>query len=126
MFNEAMLIGNVGKDPEIKQVSTGSMARFSLATSESYKDKSGNWETKTEWHNVVFFGKIADLIASKVHKGSKVLVRGKIETRSFEKDGQKSYALQILGRDIKLLDTVKKPTIENVQTYNDNFEDIPF
>lgn len=93
MLNKVMLIGNLGKDPEIKTTSKGdSFARLSLATSKKVKD-----ETKTQWHSItVWDPKKAELLAQYTKKGSKIYVEGELETRSYEKDGQTHYATDIV------------------------------
>jgi len=104
MLNKAMLIGRLGKDPQIKELESGSkIASFSLATDASYKDKQGNKVEKTEWTNIVYFGKQADLIERYVKKGSMIYVEGKISTRSYEKDGQTKYVTEIIGNQVTFL-----------------------
>ena len=89
MLNRVMLIGNLGADPEIKHLESGtSVANFSLATSESYKDKSGEWQDKTEWHNIVAWGKAADR-TEKLKKGQRIYLEGKLTTESWERDEAK-------------------------------------
>ena len=97
-FNKAIIIGHLGKDPELRPVGDGNVANFSVATSEKYKDK----ET-TEWHRVVAWGKTADLCGKYLTKGQQVCVEGKIQTRSWEKDGQKHYATEIIASQVTFL-----------------------
>lgn len=103
--NRATLLGNVGRDPEIKVTGGGtSVASFSIATSERYKDKSGEWQDRTEWHNVVAYGRNADIIRDYVRKGSKLYVEGRIQTRSWDgKDGSKQYRTEIVVDQVVLL-----------------------
>jgi single-strand DNA-binding protein len=104
--NKVILLGNVGKDPEIKALPSGStVANFSIATSERFKDKGGEWQDKTEWHNVVAYGKLADIIRDYVKKGAKLYVEGRLTTRSWDdKDsGKKLYRTEINVSDISLL-----------------------
>lgn len=103
--NKVLLVGNLGKDPEIKELSGGKkVSNFSLATTESYKDKDGNWVNNTEWHNVTFFGPVAAFI-EKLKKGNQVYVEGKIKTESYDdKDGVKRYSTKIYGDTIRALD----------------------
>lgn len=98
MLNKATLIGNVGSDPEVKTMPSGDkVANLSLATSERWKDKStGERKEKTEWHRVVVFGKLADVVESYVKKGSKLYIEGKIQTRKWEKDGVDRYSTEIV------------------------------
>jgi single-strand DNA-binding protein len=107
-LNKVQLIGNVGKDPELSYSSTGTAySRFSLATTDRIKDKSGEWVNKTEWHNITIFGKVAETFSKLIKKGSKIFIEGKLTNNEFEKDGVKRYSYSILVsdmRDIVLLD----------------------
>jgi single-strand DNA-binding protein len=103
-INKVILLGNIGKDPEIRTFDNGKKkANFSLATSESYRDKEGNKIDKTEWHNIVFWGPVVDVIEKYVKKGKQLYVEGKIATRSFEKDGQTRYITEIEGQNLTLI-----------------------
>lgn len=104
--NKVILLGNVGKDPEIKSTAGGTLvANLSLATSERYKDKGGEWQDRTEWHNVVAYARGAEILRDYVKKGSKLYVEGRLATRSWEdKDsGKKAYRTEIVVADISLL-----------------------
>jgi single-strand DNA-binding protein len=103
--NKATLIGNVGKDPEIKVASNGNaVATFSLATSDRTKDQTGTWTDRTEWHNLVAFQRLAEIVRDYVKKGSKLYVEGRIQTRSWDdKDNQKHYKTEIVINDLVLL-----------------------
>jgi len=104
--NKTILLGNVGKDPEIKSTTGGILvASFTLATADRYKDKQGEWQEQTEWHNLVAYARGAEIIRDYVKKGSKLYVEGKIKTRSWEdKDsGKKVYRTEIIVADISLL-----------------------
>ncbi|MGC8548648.1 MAG: single-stranded DNA-binding protein [Acidobacteriaceae bacterium] len=105
--NKVILLGNVGKDPEIKFATSGNaIASFSLATTERFKDKnSGEWQDRTEWHALTAFGKTAEIIRDYVKKGSKLYVEGSLRTSSWEdkQSGQKRYKTEILVNDISLL-----------------------
>jgi single-strand DNA-binding protein len=104
-FNRVVLIGNVGKDPEIRYTTSGvPVVTFSLATSEMWKDKDGMQQERTDWHNVVAWRKLAEIIQEIVKKGSRLLVEGKIQTRSFEKNGEKRYVTEIVADNVLLLD----------------------
>lgn len=95
-LNKVMLIGNVGKDPEVTTLDSGSkVAKFTLATSERYTDKSGQKQEKTEWHNIVAWGPQAEVIEKYVTKGKQLYVEGQIQSRSWEQDGVKRYATDI-------------------------------
>jgi single-strand DNA-binding protein len=103
--NKVILLGNIGKDPEIRAIESGRrVATFPLATSETYKDKNGDRQEVTEWHNVVFWGPVVDIVEKYVKKGSQIYVEGKLRTRSYEsKEGVKKYTTEILGDTITLL-----------------------
>ena len=104
--NKTILVGNVGKDPEVKSTNGGTLvATFSLATSDRYKDKQGEMQEQTEWHNLVAYARGAEIIRDYVKKGSKLYVEGKIRTRSWDdKDtGKKVYRTEIVVGDISLL-----------------------
>jgi single-strand DNA-binding protein len=103
--NKAILLGNVGKDPEIKAFEGGrKVANFTLATTESYKDKNGEKVDNTEWHNIAFWGPVVDVIEKYVKKGSQLYIEGKIRTRSYEaKEGGKKYITEIQGDTLTLL-----------------------
>lgn len=105
--NRVILIGAVGKDPEQKSLPSGGMVvNFSLATSESWKDKqTGQQQEVVEWHRLVAFGKLAEIIAQYVKKGSKLYVEGGLKTRSWEQDGAKRYATEIVVSEMQLLDS---------------------
>ncbi len=132
--NKVILVGNLGKDPETKTFESGTKkASFSLATAESYKDKDGNKQEKTEWHNVVFWGNLVDVIGKYLKKGSQVYVEGKLTTRSYEdKDGVKKYVTEVLGQSLTMLGKAPgndKPQEEKEASgfdENGNSEDLPF
>lgn len=95
--NAVHLLGNVGKDSEVRFTPSGSIvANFSLATNERRKDAQGNWQDHTEWHNLVCFQKNAELARDYVRKGTKMFIEGKLQTRSWEKDGVTQYRTEIL------------------------------
>lgn len=103
--NKVILVGNLGKDPEVRTMENGrKVANFSLATSEAYKDKNGERVERTEWHNIVFWGPIAEVIERYVKKGSKIYVEGKLRTRSYEQEGIKKYITEIDGQNMTMLD----------------------
>jgi single-strand DNA-binding protein len=104
--NKVILLGNVGKDPEVKFLPSGSaVATFSIATSERFKDKGGEFQDRTEWHNLVAFGKVAEIIRDYVKKGAKLYVEGSLRTQSWDDktSGQKRYRTEIVVNDISLL-----------------------
>lgn len=104
--NLVILIGNLGRDPETRYLpSGGAVTNITVATSESWKDKtSGQMQERTEWHRVVFFNKLAEIAGEYLKKGSKVYLQGKLVTRQWEKDGQKHYTTEIHAHDMQMLD----------------------
>jgi len=103
--NKVQLIGNLGQDPEIKTLDSGSkLAKFSLATSESYTNKQGEKITDTQWHNIICWGKTADIVERYVAKGKQVGIEGKLTTRSWEdKEGNKRYTTEVVCNELLLL-----------------------
>ena len=104
--NKVILLGNVGKDPEIRSTGGGTMvANFTLATSDRFQDASGNWQDRTEWHNLVAFKRTAEIVRDYVKKGTKLYIEGKIQTRSWDdkESGQKKYRTEIIVNDLSLL-----------------------
>jgi single-strand DNA-binding protein len=103
--NKVILVGNLGKDPELKHTSSGTaVATMTVATNERFKDKSGEWQDKTEWHNVVLWQRLAEIAAEYLKKGRSVYVEGRLQTRSWEdKQGQKRYTTEIVASDLVLL-----------------------
>jgi single-strand DNA-binding protein len=104
MVNKAILIGNLGADPEVKYSQSGTaIANFNLATTESWT-KDGKKEEKTEWHRVVAFGRLGEICGEYLMKGSKCYIEGKIQTRQWDdKDGNKRYTTEIVAREMKIL-----------------------
>ncbi len=104
--NKVILLGNVGKDPEIRSTGGGTMvANFTLATSDRFQDAQGNWQDRTEWHNLVAFKRLAEIVRDYVKKGSKLYIEGKIQTRSWDdkETGAKRYRTEIIVNDLSLL-----------------------
>ncbi|HBG52616.1 MAG TPA: single-stranded DNA-binding protein, partial [Rikenellaceae bacterium] len=99
MLNKVMLIGNVGKDPEVRHLESGvSVTTLTLATTEKYKDRNGEMKEQTEWHNVVLWRGLADIAERFVRKGSQIYIEGKIRSRSWEdQSGQKKYTSEIVA-----------------------------
>jgi len=103
-FNKVILVGNVGKDPEIRRFENNIKASFSLATSETYTPKGGEKVTQTEWHNIVTWRRLAELAENYIRKGSQILVEGKLRYRSYDdKDGNKKYIVEVEADVIQLL-----------------------
>lgn len=105
-INKVLLLGNVGKDPEIRSTAGGmTVASFTLATADRQKDAQGNWADKTEWHNLVCFQRTAEIVRDYVKKGTQLFIEGKIQTRSWDdkESGQKRYKTEILVNELTLL-----------------------
>jgi len=103
--NKVILVGNLGKDPEVRHLDNGrAVANFSLATSETYKNKQGERVTNTEWHNVVLWTPLAEIAERFLKKGGQVYIEGKLTTRSWDdQDGNKRYTTEVVGREMTLL-----------------------
>jgi len=103
--NKIILVGRLGKDPEVKKMTSGeSVANVTLATSETYKDKSGQKQEKTEWHNLVFYRRLAEIAGQYLTKGSMIYVEGKIQTRKWQiKEGQDRYTTEIIVNEMTML-----------------------
>jgi len=143
-INKAILVGNVGKDPDIRHLDSGvAVATFPLATSETYVAKSGEKVTTTEWHNIVLWRGLADVADKYVRKGKQLYIEGRIRTRSYEdKDGQKKYITEIYGDVMKMLGSrdqpapapvefpskteFKTPETEEPDFVNGSDDDLPF
>jgi len=105
-LNKVMLIGNVGKDPELKHTPSGiPVASFNLATTDSWKDKAGNLQEQTDWHSVVAWRGLAEICCKLVKKGARIYVEGKLQTRNFEdKNGNRKHIVEVLIDNMLLLD----------------------
>jgi single-strand DNA-binding protein len=119
--NKAIIIGNAGKDPETKYTDAGvAVCTLTLATKHSWKEKEGQRQEKTEWHRVVFWGKLAEIVDRYVRKGSQVYVEGRIETRKWtDKNGNDKYTTEIVADQMQMLSNRPKQEI-------DNDEEVPF
>jgi single-strand DNA-binding protein len=123
--NKVILVGNLGKDPEVRHLEGGAaVANFSLATSESYKDKSGQRVEQTEWHNVVVWRGLAEVAEKYLKKGMTIYLEGKLRTRSYEdKEGHKKYATEVVGDTFTILS--KKENSSSGGTSSGNDESAP-
>lgn len=104
--NKVILLGNLGKDPEVKYTPQGTpVAKFSLATNERFKDKDGNWQDRTEWHNITAWSRTAEIAGEYLKKGNKVYIEGSLRTHSWDdkQTGQKKYMTEIIVNDLVLL-----------------------
>lgn len=105
-LNKVMLIGNLGKDPEVRYTGSGqAVASFSLATSERFKNKqSGEWEEKTEWHRITLWGKQAEVAGEYLSKGKTVFIEGRLQTRKWtDRDGNEKYTTEVVGERMQML-----------------------
>ncbi|MDT9545906.1 MAG: single-stranded DNA-binding protein [Chlorobium phaeovibrioides] len=105
-INKVTLIGNLGSDPEVRQIPSGqTVANFTLATSDSYKDNSGTMQERTEWHRIVVWGRLAEICGQYLKKGRQVYLEGRIQTRSWDdqKTGEKKYATDIVCNEMQML-----------------------
>ncbi|MDR2286663.1 MAG: single-stranded DNA-binding protein [Prevotellaceae bacterium] len=141
-YNKVILIGNAGKDPEIRHLDSGvAVITLPVVTSERIKDRSGEWREMSEWHNVVFWRALAESVEKYVRKGSQILVEGKLRNRSWEdRDGQKRYTTEVVAETLKVLSRrdynnsqqsvqhdVKQPNIIVTDiTAQDTVDDLPF
>lgn len=125
MLNKVTIIGNLGADPEIKQIPNGAVANFSVATTRSWKTKTGEKQTETEWFRVVMFGKVA---GQYLKKGSLVYLEGRMKTRKWTKDGVDHYATEMIADQMKMLGG--KPQQSKPQQSSDGYfdagVDVPF
>ena len=123
-LNKVMLIGNAGKDPEVRHLESGvAVVTLPIATTERYKDRNGEIKEQTEWHNVVFWRNLADIVEKYVRKGSQIFVEGKLRTRNWEdQSGQKKYATEIVAENLRLLnrrgDNDNNQSQQSSQQYN--------
>lgn len=117
-INKVILIGNVGKDPEVKHLDNGMViANFPLATSETYRNKENNKVTTTEWHNIVLFKGQAEVAEKYVKKGDPLYIEGRIRTRSWEdKEGNKRYTTEIVGNNMQMLGNAKTSETSQAQS----------
>lgn len=128
--NKVILIGAVGKDPEIKTLQSGSkLASFSFATSEHFKDREGVKQEKTQWHTITCFDPLASVVEGYVRKGSKLYIEGKIDYQQYEKDGEKKTFTKIIMQNMSFLDSKGEQTASgaskpaSIDEFNDG---IPF
>lgn len=143
--NKVILVGNLGKDPEVRHLDTGrAVANFSMATSETYKNRNGERVTNTEWHNIVLWSPLAEIAEKYLKKGNQVYIEGKITTRSYDdKDGVKKYITEVVGRELTLLGSRSdndsgynqgssadeeryQPTNSGVDATEEETDDLPF
>ena len=107
-FNKAIILGNLGKDPEMRAAGNSNVCNFPVATSETWIDKDKNKQEKTEWHRIVVWGKQADACNKFLKKGSKVLIEGRLATRKWEKDGKEMYTTEVIAEHVQFLSTPRQ------------------
>ena len=119
-INKVMLIGNLGSDPELRFTPSGvQVANFSLATTESWTDKSGERQERAEWHRIVLWRRLAEVAGQYLKKGSKIYIEGKLQTRSWEdQNGQKRYTTEVVGNSMEMLDGGQAAVAEVDMAYN--------
>jgi single-strand DNA-binding protein len=108
--NKVILVGNLGADPDVRYSSTGSaVVNFRIATSENWTNKEGGKETKTEWHRIVAFGKLAEICAEYLNKGKQVYIEGRLQSRSWEdKEGNKKWTTEVVANNVVMLGTASE------------------
>jgi single-strand DNA-binding protein len=143
-YNKVIIIGNAGKDPEIRHLDSGvAVVTLPVVTTERIKDRNGEWREASEWHNVVFWRVLAESVEKYVRKGTQILVEGKLRSRSWEdRDGQKKYTTEIVAETLKVLtrrdnnnsqqsgqQNVARPNMSNltdITAKDDTVDDLPF
>ncbi len=128
--NKAILVGNVGKDPEVKYTPSGvPVAKFSFATNERFKDKGGEWQERTEWHTIIAWQRLAEIVGEYVSKGNKLYIEGRLHTSSWEDrhSGEKKFRTEIVATDIVLLGggNNARNTEDSRQSHTDDHEPTP-
>ncbi len=116
-LNKAILIGNLGKDPEVRVTASGqTMAYFTLATKERFKNRNGEREERTEWHNIVLWGRIAEIARDYLHKGMQIYIEGRLQTRKWEdKSGTARYTTEVIGDVMQMLGSKGNSTSQGAQ-----------
>ena len=125
--NKAILVGNLGRDPEVRHLDNGrAVTNFSIATSETYKNRNGEKVTNTEWHNIVLWTPLAEIAEKYLKKGNQVYIEGKITTRSYDdKDGIKRYVTEVVGREMTLLGSASGGSATSNSEYSDQSNNDP-
>jgi single-strand DNA-binding protein len=126
--NKVILLGNVGQDPEVKYTPSGvPVARLSLATYERFKDKNDQWQDRTEWHSIVAWQRLAEIVGEYVRKGTKLYIEGKLQTTSWQdqQSGEKKYRTEIVARDIILLGSRENGEKGAAETPNEESGPVP-
>ncbi len=125
--NKVILVGHLGAEPEVKHLDSGTLlARLRIATSESFRDRDGNRQDRTEWHTVILWNKLAEIAEKYLNKGSQVYLEGSLRTRSYEKDGITKYTTEIFGNNMTMLgggrrnEQTQEPQIESMANNTTN------
>ena len=125
--NKVILVGNVGKNPEVKELTNGKVANMVMATSERYKDKNGDRQEKTEWHNIVMYGKLVDIVEKYVKKGDKLYIEGSITTRKWQdKEGNDRYTTEVKAFNMTMLGGTEKKSTQPATVVASEEDDLPF
>jgi len=123
-LNQVTLMGNLTRDPELRQTPTGqNVTSFSLALNRSYKDASGEWQEATDYIDIVCWGPLAERVAQYLSKGRRCLVQGRLQSRSWEQDGQKRNKVEVLANDVTFLDSRGSDNDSNTGSANDSASD---
>jgi len=127
MVNKVILIGNLGKDPEVRHIDSGSVvANFSIATNENYKDKSGEWQKVTEWHDIVAWGNLAEYAEKWLKKGSLVFIEGKLTHRKYQdKEGIDRYKTEVKAVSIRMMDKMSTESTQDAPSFAPKQSDVP-
>src|SRR5260370_35955895 len=125
--NKVLLLGNVGKDPEVHSLRSGIVVNLSLATNESFKDGHGEWQERVEWHNLVAYQRTAEIIRDYVRKGSRIFIEGKLRTDSWEdrQSGGRRYKKEIVILEVSLLSSGSSPDHTSTRGQHDGADDFP-
>lgn len=121
-LNKVTLIGNLGKDPEVKETSTGKVVKFTLATNEPYRSKNGDLVEHVEWHNITIWNKLADIASQYLRKGDQVYLEGRIRRGNYEVDGEKRVSYEIYVDNLLMLGS--KPSDLQIDNIENNVESI--
>ena len=126
--NKVILVGNVGQDPEVKYTPSGvPVARLSVATNERFKDKNDQWQDRTEWHSIMAWQRLAEIVGEYVRKGTKLYIEGKLQTTSWQdrQSGEKKYRTEIVARDVILLSSRENGEKGAAETLNEESGPVP-
>jgi len=125
-LNKVIIIGHLGRDPELKDVGSTTVCNFSLASTEKWKDKDGNKQERTEWHNVTLWGKQGEVVQKYCKKGDALYVEGRLQTDKYDKDGQTHYATKIIGERFQFMGKAKGNS-QDAEIHSDGAGDgVPF